>query len=127
MGRPDLTAKLHLAELLPYLLLLAWCTQTWGIVGAALVWALRVAVDALVLAVLARRLLPILRDDRRPTTAIGVIIGALLLLLSLDHHVTVQLALTAIGMIGAPFLIWLWFLGKDERRLLLAMLPGLGT
>ena len=120
LGRPDLTAKLHLAELLPYLLLLAWCTQTWGILGAAWVWALRVAVDGWILAVFARRLLPELREDRRPTIAIGVILGALLLLLSLNLHVTVQLALTAAGLVGAPIMIWLWFMGRDERRLLLA-------
>ncbi len=126
LGRPDLTAKLHLAELLPYLLLLAWCTQTWGIVGTALVWALRVAVDGLVLAVFARRLLPELSEDRRPAIAIGVILGALLLLLGLNLHGTVQLALTAAGLIGAPLMIWMWFLGRDERRLLLAMLPERG-
>lgn len=124
LGRPDVTAKLHLAELLPYLLLLAWCTQAWGIVGAALVWALRVAVDGLVLAIIARRMLPELREDRRPTIAIVVFLGALLLLLSLNLHVAIQLALTAAGLIGVPLMIWLWFLGKHERSLLIAMLPG---
>ena len=95
--------------------------------GAALVWALRVTVDGLVLAVIARRMLPELQEDLRPTISIGVILGALLLFLSMDLQVTVQLALIAAGMIGAPFLIWLWYLAKDERRLLIAMLPGRGT
>ncbi len=126
LGRPDLTAKMHLAELLPYLIMLVWATQTWGIMGAAWVWALRVAVDGWILAIFARRLLPELKEDRRPTIAIGVILGALLLLLSLNLHLTVQLALTAAGLIGVPFMTWLWLLGSDERRLLIAMLPGRG-
>jgi O-antigen/teichoic acid export membrane protein len=45
-GRPDLTAKLHLAELLPYVALL-WLALEWkGAVGAAMAWSLRVWVDA---------------------------------------------------------------------------------
>jgi O-antigen/teichoic acid export membrane protein len=45
-GRPDLTAKFHLAELLPYLALL-WLALEWkGAVGAAMAWSVRVWVDA---------------------------------------------------------------------------------
>lgn len=45
-GRPDLVAKFHLAELLPYLVVL-WVALEWkGAVGAALAWSVRVWVDA---------------------------------------------------------------------------------
>lgn len=57
-GRPDLTAKLHLIELPFYLLLLWWLLGTYGIVGAAIAWVVRVAVDTLFLFTMARRLLP---------------------------------------------------------------------
>ena len=58
VGRPDLTARFHLAELLPYLAC-AWVLITWyGIDGAALAWTLRVLADAVVLFVAAGRLLP---------------------------------------------------------------------
>ena len=44
-GRPDLVAKIHFAELLPYLVLL-WVALQWkGAVGAAVAWTLRVWVD----------------------------------------------------------------------------------
>ncbi len=120
LGRPDLTAKLHLAELLPYLLLLAWCTQTWGIVGAALVWAMRVAVDGLVLTILARRLFPELAGDPRPIAIAVLFCGALLLFLSLDLPTAFKLGLTAVGLAGAPLVIWFRLLTRDERHLLLA-------
>lgn len=123
-GRPDLTAKLHLGELLPYLVLLAYCTQTWGIQGAAFTWALRVTIDGWILAVLARRLLPELKQDRRQTIATGVTFGVVLILLSMNLGATVQIALTTAGLIGVPVMVWLRFLDRDERRLLLAMLPG---
>ena len=120
LGRPDLTAKLHLAELLPYLLLLAWCTQTWGIVGTAWVWALRVAVDGLVLAVLAKRLFPELAGNPRPIAIAVLFCGALLSFLSLDLPTAFKLALTAAGLAGAPLVIWFRLLTREERRLLLA-------
>jgi len=49
-GRPDLVAKSHLLQLLPYVVLLSYALQTWGLVGAALAFASRVVVDFLLLA-----------------------------------------------------------------------------
>ncbi len=48
------------------------------------------------------------------------------LLPRLNLHMTVQFALTAAGLIGAPLMVWLWLLGSAERRLLTAILPGRG-
>lgn len=48
-GRPDLVAKCHIAELFPYLVILALALHAWGVVGAALAWSLRVTVDAMLL------------------------------------------------------------------------------
>ncbi len=45
-GRVDLVAKMHLAELPLYLVLLAGMISVYGIAGAALAWALRCAGDA---------------------------------------------------------------------------------
>ncbi|HVB86981.1 MAG TPA: flippase, partial [Candidatus Dormibacteraeota bacterium] len=58
VGRPDLTAKLHLAELPAYLLVLWWLIHADGIEGAAMAWTARVFVDALVLFGMARWFLP---------------------------------------------------------------------
>jgi O-antigen/teichoic acid export membrane protein len=57
-GRADLTAKLHLAELPFYFLLLMWLVGTSGISGAALAWALRSTLDAVVLFMLAGSQIP---------------------------------------------------------------------
>ena len=58
VGRPDLTAKLHLIELPAYLLALWWMTRMRGIEGAAIIWTARVSIDALVLFVISKRFLP---------------------------------------------------------------------
>lgn len=46
-GRPDLTAKLHLLELVPYLGLLWLGMEQFGLQGVAIVWTIRVAFDAI--------------------------------------------------------------------------------
>lgn len=48
-GRADLIAKAHLAETLPYLALLVWWTQSFGIAGTAAAWCARVLVDTLLI------------------------------------------------------------------------------
>jgi O-antigen/teichoic acid export membrane protein len=55
VGRPDLTAKLHLIELPFYLLTLWWLISTKGVEGAAIAWTTRVGVDGIVLFGIARR------------------------------------------------------------------------
>jgi len=57
-GRPDKIAKVHLIELALYLPILWYLTGTFGIVGAAVAWTLRVALDAALLHLIASLLLP---------------------------------------------------------------------
>jgi O-antigen/teichoic acid export membrane protein len=45
-GRPDVTGKFHAAEVLPFIGILWSLTSAFGIIGAALAWSLRCAVDA---------------------------------------------------------------------------------
>jgi O-antigen/teichoic acid export membrane protein len=59
IGRPDLTAKLHIMEFFVYALLLWALIRAYGIEGAAIAWTVRVGLDALALFLLSRRLLVI--------------------------------------------------------------------
>jgi O-antigen/teichoic acid export membrane protein len=79
-GRPDLTAKLHILELPFYLLILWWLVDVYGIVGAAIAWVIRVAVDTAVLFALAQRLVPEISPFAPRPVLIG---GAALLTLAL--------------------------------------------
>ena len=54
-GRAKTTAILHAAELLPYLGLLYYMVQHYGLSGAAIAWTVRVTVDFLCLQILARK------------------------------------------------------------------------
>lgn len=53
-GRPDLVAKCHLGELLPYLGFLYLSVHLWGIIGAAVAFLARVTLDCVLLMTLAK-------------------------------------------------------------------------
>ena len=53
-GRPDLPAKFHTTEVLPFIGVLWLATSHYGLVGAAAAWTLRVAVDAALMIAAAR-------------------------------------------------------------------------
>lgn len=55
-GRADWTAKLHMIEVVPYLILLWFALKYFGIAGAAMVWFLRATFDMFGLAYLAKKL-----------------------------------------------------------------------
>lgn len=56
-GRPDVTAKLHLAELPLYVVAILLLTKQYGIVGAAIASGARITLDALLLFLISRRIL----------------------------------------------------------------------
>lgn len=58
MGRTNIIAKIHLAELLPYGVGLWWALSHYGAVGAAVMWSLRVSVDTTLLFAITFRLYP---------------------------------------------------------------------
>jgi O-antigen/teichoic acid export membrane protein len=117
VGRPDLTAKLHLIELPGYLLALWYLSTRYGIDGAAIAWTARVFVDALVLFLLSKRFLP--HDGysgRRITFAI------LISLVVLTFAALVQgLVFKGIFLLGtlAAFVPVIWFVvfSPEDRGL----------
>jgi len=58
IGRPDITAKLHMVELPIYLLMIWGFTIEMGIEGVALAWVLRVTIDGAMLLYFFHRLVP---------------------------------------------------------------------
>lgn len=67
-GRPDLTAKVHMVELPIFVLALMWATSTFGALGAAVVYAMRLGLDSVAMFVLDSRE----RGERRPTQALSM-------------------------------------------------------
>jgi O-antigen/teichoic acid export membrane protein len=58
-GRPDLVAKTHAVEFVPYIISLLFFTRLFGISGTAAIWSLRVLADNIILNVIcAKRAIP---------------------------------------------------------------------
>jgi O-antigen/teichoic acid export membrane protein len=100
-GRPDQTAKLHVAELPFYLLALWFFTYRWGIEGTAIAWVLRVTVDAFFLILLSRPLLPnSSRLTRQSLFAVAISLVSLLGLMCAPSSTS------RVGLIGGLLLLF---------------------
>jgi O-antigen/teichoic acid export membrane protein len=71
LGRPDLAAKLHLAEMAPYALAVWLLAGRFGTTGVAAAWTLRVLLDLALLCWCAARLLPGRPREGREALALG--------------------------------------------------------
>ncbi len=123
LGRPDITTKIHLLEIPLYLLALWAGIHAFGVEGAAMAWALRVAADAVLLGWAAARLAPALRGIVRMAIRAGIATALLLLALLLAPVPEgVRAALGAAGALACALLGWSFVLdheARDEARGLL--------
>lgn len=78
VGRPDLTAKLHLVELPIYIFFLWWMTNSLGIVGVAIAWVIRLAIDTIALLIMSTFFLP--RNIYKMRWLMATFIGAIFIL-----------------------------------------------
>jgi O-antigen/teichoic acid export membrane protein len=121
-GRADLTARLHLIEAPLYVLGLWWAIRIGGVEGAAIAWTLRVAVDALVLFALTRRVSGVV-IDRGSAWGMVLLLGSLALAtLDLTPGLGLRVALAAatLGIFGVT--MWRWLLDPAGREWIRARL-----
>ncbi len=121
LGRPDITAKFHLAQL-PLHLLLVWSfVNIGGIAGASVAWSLRVTIDALLLYIAACRLSSLSRAsllvERVPQTAwVLAVFGAIAMSLNafVDGTWPRLIGLTVIlSVVGVS--VWHYLLSEWDR------------
>jgi O-antigen/teichoic acid export membrane protein len=119
-GRPDLTAKLHLAEIPGYLLLLWWLISLRGIEGAAIAWTVRLTADTLILFAMARRFLP--GNGRLKLRAAVLPVGALLFLIvaALLQGLFVKGLFLFGSILSFAAIAWFLILTPEERTLALS-------
>lgn len=131
MGRPDITAKLHMAELPLYLLMILYFTKTMGIEGVALAWALRVAVDGLLLLYFFNRIVSY-REMRwseilKKTVVFGTIFSVMAWILQYIESTYPALLYASFCTCLWIFILWNWMLKKEEREKLFNLLSNAKT
>lgn len=119
-GRPDVTAKFHLLEVVPYLVILWFLIIKFGMVGAAVAWFLRVAADAVLLFWYAARLLP----PGKQGLGFNIMVPATILLYvcaalpaSLVSSLVARLIIISGIMIGAVMAAWFLWMDISEREM----------
>jgi len=120
VGRPDVTAKLHLLELPVYMMVLYWLVRRWGVEGVAIAWTARVAVDAFALFLLASR------HSRIPATQLRkalVPIGAALFIFAvagLSVGIIFKIVFVTVACVIYGAAAWFWIFSSEERTLVLS-------
>jgi O-antigen/teichoic acid export membrane protein len=117
MGRPDLTAKLHLLEFPLYAGFLWWLLPRYGIEGAAIAWTARVLLDAALLQLLSRSRIPL--ADGLVASRAGMMVLAVLLpagmVVGATGSVEAKIGLLAVSALAIILIGWFAVLRPEER------------
>jgi O-antigen/teichoic acid export membrane protein len=126
-GRSDVLAKLY-ALYTPFNVALVWaCVATFGLAGAALAFAARTLLDAVLLLVFAARLAGASAGElvaalRGPLAGLGLLGAALTLTASVPAPPFVHVAATAALLALFTVATWRRLLDEDERATVRALL-----
>jgi O-antigen/teichoic acid export membrane protein len=122
IGRPDIPAKFHLLELVPYVGIAWFLIGKYAIVGAALAWTFRVALDGFLLWAAAWKLIRIPQRLIVNTGLLGDTItlvwlaGALKMITLSDNSLSIQVTLAAVIMLLFALFVWCYSLNSNERK-----------
>jgi O-antigen/teichoic acid export membrane protein len=128
LGRPDLTAKFHVAELAVHLPVTWLLVRAFGISGAALAWTLRATLDATLLFAASGRAL---RSRPREVLAnrgwamvraVALLFSASLLAAMVPGAAAARIAVMAIALSAFALLVWTQVMDADERAVIAGML-----
>jgi O-antigen/teichoic acid export membrane protein len=117
VGRPDITAKLHLLELPIYLGALLWLIRADGIEGAAIAWSARSVIDALVMFLISRRFLP--ADTRTSSKTKALLAAALVVLVvaALPRDILLKAGFLLVAILSFVLVTWFVILTPEEKSL----------
>lgn len=128
-GSPEVVARVRWWLTPAFLLASAWSITTHGILGAAVVWASRIAVETVLLFGLAARspALRIAAGDRRRALAATVAGGIVLLVTTAitfltPDHLAVRLGAAALLLAGFVLFAWRGVVTPEHRRKALGLL-----
>lgn len=117
-GRPDITAKVVMAELPVYLAALWLLTKKFGIEGTAIAWTCRITVDAILYFFFAHRLLP--QSPRYYRKLCMVMLGAVavLVLARVPQDIVTKAAFLVVALLTFGWASWVWAFAGEERLFL---------
>ncbi len=132
LGRPGLTAVLFLLELPPYAAFLWWMIRHDGIAGAATAWSVRVAIEVVLLMLIAWRVFflsprQLLGRDMLRALIILCVTGLALIATKrmLHDSFIAEVCLSAVWLAGFALAIWKYVLDELDRQSILTLVNPL--
>lgn len=115
IGKPDVTAKLHLIEIPVYTIILFLLVKSYGINGAAFAWFIRAAADAVILFFISFKVL--LSEKRKQLYSSYIIIASLLVIMACFFVNPFLYKLILFIIISVLFFVltWVYLLDRDEK------------
>lgn len=117
VGRPDITAKFHLVEVIPYVIILVLLTRSFGVTGVAMAWFVRVLLDTILLFWYASK---ILKEAKHKANSLFITIGIIVLCIMAfclsQLNTSTKMGLALIILVGSMIIIWRYWLDIRERR-----------
>jgi O-antigen/teichoic acid export membrane protein len=120
-GRPDITAKVALAEVPFYFAALWFLTKKFGIEGTAIAWTGRISLDAIIYFFFSNRLLP---QKPRLLLKLGVAAAGglvILFLASIPEVFAIKVLILILALVIFALAGWYWALEPGERLFLLRL------
>ena len=124
LGRPDITAKFHVVELIMFIALGWFLISRMGIIGAAIAWSLRAGLDAILLFWASWKTLSLDFSSlshngfvRAVVVLAGLTATSLLVRATFDGIWVFQIIAFLLLIIIFAVFTWLWCLEQTEREL----------
>ena len=127
VARPDLTFKLHMVELIPYLLVAYWLTGRYGIEGAAVAWVARIAADLLIYFMAVNWVLPESSQAIRRSWNWVIPAVAVLVVASFPLSLFFRAIVLVAGCASFAVFGWTRLLDESERNMIRDRIASLRT
>ncbi len=120
LGKSGLVARIHVAELLPYVVCAAALIYLFGAVGAALAWSLRVAADAIIFFLAVRRIsgfsfAPIRANKGIYVVAVAALLAPVPLIVKGMASQSLLLCVTLVSLVFYTGVVWMRVVTDEER------------
>jgi O-antigen/teichoic acid export membrane protein len=126
IGRPDLTAKLHLTELPLYLIVMWFATKRFGINGAGIVWLIRIILDTLILSLITKKIISFKTEFNFKLSYF--LVTLLIIALVFAFFITgISIKILTVFIILILYVItsWNFLLLRDERMFITSYIKGI--
>jgi len=122
IGRPDITAKVYLGELIFYVPFVSLLIYKFGILGAGIGWLIRQIVDLILLygVILKKKFISLIQlYNSNSLIALSILVVLSLIVFACDvWDLAMKITTAVFSLAVLSFLIWFKVFNKDEREML---------